>query len=211
MRMSIVIFDGVDEFDFVAPYEILCHAAAIDNRHDIELVTFEPVEQITAAHGLRVCPDNYYSGHCDLLVIPGGGWVNHAEQGIRTEIEKLTLLDAIRNAHTAGSTLAAICTGTMALAHAGLLDGRKAITHQGAVEDLRTFAGGNIVDARVVDDGDIITCGGVTSGIDLSLWLVERFWNQSIAKQVARYMEYERGNVFMTKNGHGNNPDHREG
>lgn len=192
MRISILIFDGVDEFDFVAPCEILRHAAAIDNRHTIELVTSAASDEITSAHGLRIQTDEYFTGESDLLIIPGGGWVNRAVQGIRTEIESGSLVALVTEAYASGTKLAAICTGAMALAHAGLLDGRKATTHQGAMEDLRAFHRINVVKARVVDDGDIMTCGGVTSGIDLSLWLVERFWDQSVAERVAHYIEYRR-------------------
>lgn len=135
-----------------------------------------------------------------LLIVPGGGWVNRAGRGIRAEIEQGALLDLISAAHGSGATLAAICTGAMALAHAGLLDGRRATTHQGALEDLRSFRAVNVVEARVVDDGSVITCGGVTSGIDLSLWLVERFWNQAIANRVAAYIEYQRSDSIMTGN-----------
>jgi transcriptional regulator GlxA family with amidase domain len=192
MLISILIFDGADELDFIAPCEILRHAAGIDNRHEIELVTPVTADSITAAHGLQVHPDGRFTGETDLLIIPGGGWVNHAAQGIRTEIESGSLVQRVADAREYGAKLAAICTGAMALAHAGLLDGRKATTHQGALEDLRAFDRIDVVEARVVDDGDIMTCGGVTSGIDLSLWLVERFWGQSIAGQVACYIEYRR-------------------
>lgn len=200
MQIDIVVFDGADEFDFVAPCEILRHAAGIDNRHSVRLVTCEPADEITAAHGLRVRPDMARPDNTDLLIVPGGGWVNRAGRGIRAEIEQGALLDLINAAHGTGASLAAICTGAMALAHAGLLDGRKATTHQGALEDLRSFRAVNVVEARVVDDGSVITCGGVTSGIDLSLWLVERFWNQDIANRVADYIEYRRSNSIITGN-----------
>jgi transcriptional regulator GlxA family with amidase domain len=79
----------------------------------------------------------------------------------------------------------------MLLAEAGLTDGRPAVTHGAAIEDPRK-SGADVVEARVVDDGDIVTAGGVTSGIDLALWLVERVWSREIAEEVARRMEYER-------------------
>ena len=79
----------------------------------------------------------------------------------------------------------------MAVAAAGILGSRAATTHRSAIEDLR-LTGAHVVVARVVDDGDIVTCGGVSSGIDLSLWLVEDTCGAEIANHVAQYLEYER-------------------
>ena len=77
----------------------------------------------------------------------------------------------------------------MALAAAGLLDGRPAITHHAALADLRSTSA-KLVAARVVDDGNIVTCGGVTSSLDLAFHLVQRFWGPAISKQIANGMEY---------------------
>jgi transcriptional regulator GlxA family with amidase domain len=79
----------------------------------------------------------------------------------------------------------------MLLAEAGLTDGRHATTHDGALDDLRA-SGADVVDARVVDDGDILTAGGVTSGLDLALYLVEREAWSEVADRVAKELEYER-------------------
>jgi transcriptional regulator GlxA family with amidase domain len=79
----------------------------------------------------------------------------------------------------------------MVLASAGLLDGRPAVTHRGALADLRE-TDASVVDARVVDDGDVVTAGGITAGIDAALWLVEREWGPETAATVAETMEYER-------------------
>jgi transcriptional regulator GlxA family with amidase domain len=84
----------------------------------------------------------------------------------------------------------------MILAAAGLTDGRPATTHHAAIEDLRA-TGARIVDARVVDDGDLLTAGGVTSGLDLALWLVEREAGPALAQRVAEDLEHERrGDVW---------------
>src|SRR5262249_51353304 len=93
--------------------------------------------------------------------------------------------------HTAGTILAGVCTGAMLLAAAHLVIGRHATTHHLALDELRA-AGATVVDARVVDDGDLITSGGVTSGTDLALWLVERFFGPQVALQIESRLEYER-------------------
>jgi transcriptional regulator GlxA family with amidase domain len=97
----------------------------------------------------------------------------------------------IAAAHERGARIASVCTGAMLLAAAGITDGRPATTHHSAIEDLRA-SGARVVDARVVDDGDVMTAGGVTSGIDLALWIVEQEASAEIADRVAAEIEYER-------------------
>jgi transcriptional regulator GlxA family with amidase domain len=79
----------------------------------------------------------------------------------------------------------------MLLSAAGITAGRRATTHHSALEALRE-AGAEVIEARVVDDGDLISAGGVTAGIDLALWLVEREWGRPLADAVAHGMEHER-------------------
>jgi transcriptional regulator GlxA family with amidase domain len=79
----------------------------------------------------------------------------------------------------------------MLLAEAGVTDGRRAVTHASAIEELRE-SGAEVVDARVVDDGDLLSAGGVTSGIDLALYVVEREFSAEVADRVATVIEYER-------------------
>ena len=85
--------------------------------------------------------------------------------------------------------MAGVCTGTMLLAHAGVLGTRRASTHHTVLADLAD-TGAEVVNERVVDDGDLITSGGVTAGIDLALWVVERFTDHDFADGLARRMEY---------------------
>lgn len=124
--------------------------------------------------------------------MPGGNWLNHAStRGVRQEIQRGELPACIADMHRSGTVIAGVCTGAMLIAASGLLSGRPAITHHAAIQDLRA-TGAQIVQARVVDNGTIITAGGVTSGLDLALWLVERFAGANIAQAVEGLMEYER-------------------
>ncbi|HEY0581871.1 MAG TPA: DJ-1/PfpI family protein, partial [Chloroflexota bacterium] len=88
-------------------------------------------------------------------------------------------------------TVAAACGGSLALAMAGLIQGRTATTH-GQGHDALASAGVNAVRARIVDDGDLVSSGGVTSGIDLGLYLLEREFGPRIARAVEDYFEHER-------------------
>jgi len=87
--------------------------------------------------------------------------------------------------------MAGVCTGAMLLAHAGIIGNRRATTHHAAWDDL-TATGATLVKNRVVDDGDLITAGGVTSGLDLALWIVERYTGERLADEVTERMEYPR-------------------
>jgi transcriptional regulator GlxA family with amidase domain len=191
MKIRILVFEGADELDFVGPLEIFRRAAKLSGGIDVRLVTLEPCAQITAAYGLRVVPDGVFDGIADLVVIPGGGWASRSPCGIRAEIERGLLTQHLAALRSSGTVIAGVCTGTMALATAGLLDERPAVTHRSALQDLRSTTA-EVLDARVVDDGDVITCGGVTSSLDLALHLVERFCGLAIAEQIASSMEYSR-------------------
>ncbi|MDQ2050438.1 DJ-1/PfpI family protein [Natronolimnohabitans sp. A-GB9] len=191
--VEIVLFDGVDELDAIGPYEVFENAAQAGADLETSLVTLEETDIVTASHDLRVEPQGTL-GDPDLLVVPGGGWTT-ANEGVRAIVEDGVLPDAVDERYAAGATVASVCTGAMILAEAALLEGRPAATHPVAVDDLEAHAA-NVVDERVVDDGDVLTAGGVTAGIDLALWLVEREFGEDVASEVSAKMAYERGEVF---------------
>jgi transcriptional regulator GlxA family with amidase domain len=190
MKIDIVVFDGFDEMDAVAPYEVFRTAAGVGAPITAELVGAHGAATITASHGLRMVVDRGVAEDADMVLVPGGGWFHGA--GVRDEIERGVLPAALVAAREGGAIVGSVCTGAMLLVAAGLVQGRPATTHHSAIEDLRA-AGAQIVDgARFVDDGDILTAGGVTSGLDLALHIVEKVAGASIAEQVAREIEYER-------------------
>jgi transcriptional regulator GlxA family with amidase domain len=190
MKIDIVVFDGFDEMDAVAPYEVLRTAAQLGAPIDAELVGAHGAATITASHGLRLVVERGPDEAADMVLVPGGGWFHGA--GVRDEIERGVLPAFVTAAREGGAIVGSVCTGAMLLAAAGLVEGRPATTHHAAIEDLRA-AGAQIVEgARFVDDGDLLTAGGVTSGLDLALHIVEKVAGASIAEQVAREIEYER-------------------
>ena len=209
MDIAIVLYDGFDNLDAIGPFEVFNHARTFGADVDVGLYTLAPQEVVTSSHGLRVQPGGVLTdeqsqasgdadgaatataGVPDIVVVPGGGWGDRAETGAWGEAQRGDLPDALARLHAAGSTVAAVCTGGMLLARGGITDGRPAVTHHGALDDLHE-SGAEVVDARVVDDGDVVTAGGVTSGIDLALHLVEREFGPDVAERVATEMEYER-------------------
>ena len=187
--IDIVLFDGVDELDAVGPLEVLRGAAAAGGDLAVRLVTrTEPLE-VTGNHGLGMRADAVYSPGADILLVPGGGWIARAENGAWAEAERGDWPALIRDAAAEGALLAGVCTGVMLLARAGVIGARPATTHQEARADLEK-AGVTVYDKRVVDAGDLVTAGGVTSGIDLALHLVERLVGVEAAKAQARRLEY---------------------
>jgi transcriptional regulator GlxA family with amidase domain len=191
MLVQIVLFDGFDELDAIAPYEVLCTAAALGADLQVQLVTLDGAEEVQAQHGLRVRPHTCLAERPDVVLVPGGGWNARRDRGAWGEAQRGTIPAALARRHAAGSTIATVCAGGMLASAAGLTSGRPAITHHLAVDDLRA-AGAEVIQARVVDDGDLVSAGGITSGLDLGLWLVERFCGAPMAARVEASIEYER-------------------
>ncbi|WP_338738615.1 DJ-1/PfpI family protein [Haloplanus salilacus] len=191
--IAVLVYDGFDELDAIGPFEAFEMAADDGAPFDVSLVTVEERARVTAAHGLRIEPDGVLSAGDppDLLVVPGGGWNDRREAGAWAEAERGVIPDAVAKAHDAGATVGSVCTGGMLLSRAGLLCGRPAVTHAGALDDLRA-TDADVVEARVVDDGDVVTAGGITSGLDLALHLIERLADRETAEGVARRLEYDR-------------------
>ncbi|WP_434521845.1 DJ-1/PfpI family protein [Halorubrum sp. AS12] len=210
MNVDILLYDGFDELDAIGPYEVFDYALGYATEGSgategessgdagrVRYVALDEREWVTASHGTRVgvdgvLPDPETDNAPDLLVVPGGGWSARDEAASAwAEARKGDVPRALAAHHAAGTRIASVCTGSMLLAEAGVTDGRRAVTHASAIEELRE-SGAEVVDARVVDDGDLLSAGGVTSGIDLALYVVEREFGEEIADRVATVIEYER-------------------
>jgi transcriptional regulator GlxA family with amidase domain len=191
-RVEIVVFDGVEELDALGPYEVFSVARQAGADLEVRLVTYKDqvVDRIRAAHGLVFHPQGRLDEDADVVVVPGGGWSSRADRGAWQVAEEGTLPEQLARLHRRGTMiLASVCTGGMLLAKAGVLQGRRAITHADAVDELAA-SGARVVQARVVDDDDLVSAGGVTSGIDLALHLVERLAGPEARAATEREIEY---------------------
>jgi transcriptional regulator GlxA family with amidase domain len=184
MTIEILLFDGFDDLDAFGPFEVLSEAGL-----DTRFVTIEPRETVRSSHGATVVPEGVL-GDPDLVLVPGGGWNDREHGGVYLEARRGVIPKALAERHANGRRIGSVCTGAMMLAEAGLLKGRPAITHHTAIEDLRGFGADVREGERVVDDGDIITAAGVTSGIDLALYLVESELGAEAAAAGAREIEW---------------------
>jgi transcriptional regulator GlxA family with amidase domain len=191
MLIDLVVYDGVDELDVVGPLEVLRRAGQAGADFEVRLVVRAPAKKVTGAFGLRFRPETVFDGNAKIVVVPGGGWAARAKRGAWREAQQGDLVRLLAGAARAGVIMAGVCTGTMLLAHAGVVGSRRASTHRSAHADLAAL-GATVLDDRVVDDGDLITSGGVTSGIDLGCWLVERFAGRDLADAIADSLEYPR-------------------
>jgi transcriptional regulator GlxA family with amidase domain len=201
MNAEILLFDGFDELDAFGPWEILSGAAQVVEDFEARFVTLEGAREVRADHGAVVRAHGALSERPDLLVIPGGGWFDRTPEGAWAQAERGAIPQAIAERHAAGTTIASVCTGALLVARSGILEGRTATTNPGAYDDLRA-AGAEVVEARVVDDGDIVTAGGPACGLDLVLHLVERTYGPEAAAMAAREIHYERpaGAVHQVQN-----------
>src|SRR5687767_6331911 len=187
--IDIVLFDGVDELDAVGPLEVLRGAAEHGADLSVRLVTRTEPLDVTGHHGLRLRADAVYSPGPDVLLVPGGGWIARADAGAWGEAERGDWLPLIRAAADSGVLLAGVCTGVMLLSRAGVIGERPATTHAAVRSELEA-AGATVVEQRVVDAGGLVTAGGVTSGLDLGLHLVDRLAGREAALAQAIRLEY---------------------
>jgi transcriptional regulator GlxA family with amidase domain len=181
---GILLFDDVEELDFAGPLEVFAMARKEGDR----VVTIaERNEPVRGNLGLRVLPDYTLADAppLDVLVVPGG-------MGTRREAENPTLLDWIKSVAANCTWVTSVCTGSMLLEAAGVVEGRKITTHWAMIDSLRQKAGVTVVDSRrYVRDGNVVTAAGVSAGIDMALWVVGQLYDVDHARAVQRFMEYD--------------------
>ncbi|KAJ3303134.1 hypothetical protein HDU76_005397, partial [Blyttiomyces sp. JEL0837] len=198
LTVGILIFPDVEVLDFCGPFEVFSVTRQLKETDDSKALftvytIAESLSPVKCRGGLMVNPHYTIHDHpeLDLFVVPGG-------MGTRKEMYNQNLLDWVRDMNTKTRITASVCTGVFLFAEAGLLKGRKVTTHWGSVNWMRERYsnleyGVEVVEGgalRFVDDGDIVSSAGISAGIDMSLYLVERIWGVDVAKWTAKRMEY---------------------
>ncbi len=193
IRVGILLFPDVEVLDFCGPLEVFSVTRLDEERRrdepspfEVTLVAQDPGPVVTAG-GMAVLP------HCvlencprlDILVVPGG-W------GVRRELKNSVLLDWLRRRAAEVDLLAAVCTGSMLLGFAGLLDGLRATTHWRSLDWMRESFPAVVVEREkhFVQDGRVFTSAGISAGMDMSLQVVKRYYGEEVARATARHMEY---------------------
>jgi transcriptional regulator GlxA family with amidase domain len=195
MNVEILLFDGFDELDAMGPWEVLGGLAQVREDVTARLVTLEGARPVRADHGAMIAAHGTLSERPDVLIVPGGGWLDRSPEGAWGQAERGEIPAAIASRHSAGTTICSVCTGALLLARSGILEGRRATTNPQALDDLRSEGSIEVLEARVVDDGDILTAGAPTCGIDLALRLLERLDGPELAEAAARMIGWERAAV----------------
>src|SRR2546423_5492445 len=178
-QIGMVLFQNLTQLDLTGPFEVLCRVPDVA----VHLVasTSSPVRSDT---GLSLVPTTTFA-ECpalDVVFVPGGPGVNDA-------ILDADLLAFISRQAASARYVTSVCSGALVLGAAGLLQGRSAATHWASVDFLASF-GATVADARVCVDGNVITGGGVTAGIDFGLYLTSVLAGEDVAQRIQLYLEY---------------------
>ena len=186
-QIAILVFDDVDELDFVGPLEVFGVTGRLypDTVRAVTCsVSGVPVK---GRYGLRMDADYSIDAvpKFDILLVPGG-------YGALREMKSPATIEFVRRAARECELVASVCTGALVLAAAGILDQKKATTHWAHLEALNEFPGIAVQEGvRYVHDGRVITSAGISAGIDMALYLVGLFFGSNVKKEVAHRMEYE--------------------
>src|SRR6202158_2820431 len=181
-QIAIVLYPGYTALDFIGPYEVLRNLPAAEGR----FLWHEP-GPIAADSGVLLIGATHTfdeTSSPDVILVPGGmTTMEHARDH--------KLLDWLRQAHQTAAWTTSVCSGSVILAAAGLLEGRRATSHWAAVSALKAFGAIPVGDERIVHEGDIVTSAGVSAGIDLAMWLTGQIAGEARAKAVQLVIEYD--------------------
>ena len=179
LRFGILVFPNVQQLDLTGPYEVMVTVKGAE----VELI-WKDRDPVMSSTRLSLTPTATFDDcpPLDVLCIPGGG-------GVNALLEDKAVLDFVWERSAQARYITSVCSGALVLGAAGLLKGKRATTHWYAHDFLEEF-GAIPVDARIVEDGKLITAGGVTSGIDFGLALVARLLGQAEAEIVQLSLEY---------------------
>ena len=196
-NVGILIFPDVEVLDFAGPFEVFSRTRltpGVDSRRREDSAPFTVFtvaadrEPLKATGGLQVTPDHGFGSHppIDLLVVPGGF-------GTRPLLDAPTTLQWIAAQSGEAELTTSVCSGSLLLAKLGLLDGKRATSHWGSLDSLAQLGQGIDVqrEARYVDDG-VITSAGVSAGIDMAFYVVEKLHGRDVADETAQYIDYPR-------------------
>lgn len=187
-KIKILLFDDVELLDFAGPLEVFLSAGYLAKELGLEVCTVAFQEAIRVAKtGLQIIPqETVVNAPIDLLIIPGG-------VGTRPIVKDDALLAQIDTLIQQTRVVASVCTGSLILARLGYLKGLTAVTHHLGLEELRAIDPSVTIDAqqRYIDHGRVVMSAGISAGIDMSLYLVEKYFDAELKVKVYRYMEYD--------------------
>jgi transcriptional regulator GlxA family with amidase domain len=197
-NVAIFIFDEVEVLDFAGPFEIFSVSGLRSGKEKpFNVYTVAEKQAISARNNLLITA-NYLLPNCPkpaIILIPGGGGI-HADGtpfGSRKEMHNEVLLNWIKEQNKTVELVLSVCTGSLILAKAGLLEGISATTHWKAVDAMQAAAPNTTLfpEKRWVDNGRIILSAGVSAGIDMSLYVISKLLGKAMADENAQYIQYD--------------------
>lgn len=187
MNVVFALFPNVTQLDFTGPAQVLSRlpgASVVVAARDAGPVSTDSGFAIVSTHSFGEAPQ------ADILCVPGG-------HGVREALGDAETIDFVRGQAAGAKWVTSVCTGAFILGAAGLLEGRRATTHW-AYHHLLPLLGARPVEARVVEDGNLVSAGGVTSGIDFALTLMAREAGEPTARAVQLALEYDPAPPFAS-------------
>jgi transcriptional regulator GlxA family with amidase domain len=192
-QVGILIFENVEVLDFCGPFEVFSVTRLDEEKRRDEPSPFnvflvaKTTKPVVTTGAMKVLPD-YDLDHCpplDILLVPGG-W------GTRKEMNNERLLQWIKNRAKQVEILASVCTGSLVLGKAGLLDGKRATTHWRSLDWMQELFPNVTVEKHLhfVEDGNLFISAGISAGIDMSLKVVARYCGEAVTRAAAKQMEY---------------------
>jgi cyclohexyl-isocyanide hydratase len=180
-NIGFVIFPEVTQLDFTGPLQVLSRLPQSATH-----IVAKSVSPVPSDCGLGLVPTHTFANcpSLDLLCIPGGS------EGVAGIINDRETIEFVRQRAGAAKYVTSVCTGAFVLGVAGLLKGRRATTHW-AYTDLLPLVGATHEKARVVKDGNVITAGGVTAGIDFGLSIIAEIAGETTARKIQLGVEYD--------------------
>ena len=191
--LGIFIFNNIEVLDYCGPFEVLNvirldeeKRFKTDSPFDVKLIA--PSEDVVITRGgMKVLPD-YSFDNCpklDIIIIPGG-------LGTRELMYDKTVLEFVKEKAREVELLTSVCTGSLILANAGLLEGVESTTHWKSLDRMEDeFKNVKVNKTKhFVEDGNIITSAGISAGIDMALYIVKRYFGETVSRNTAKYMEY---------------------
>jgi transcriptional regulator GlxA family with amidase domain len=186
-NVAFILFPGAEELDFAGPWEVYTMTNAVVPGAVRAYTVSQDGGTVACAKGMRVEAEYSFANapKADVIVVPGG-------LATRKEVDNPAIIEFIRAQDATSELTTSVCTGALLLERAGLLAGRKATTHWGAIDLLKAKPEVEVLEnARWVEAGKVITSAGVSAGIDAALYAVGRLWGPDTARKVQRAMEYD--------------------
>jgi transcriptional regulator GlxA family with amidase domain len=185
--VGVLVFDDVEELDFVGPWEVFGGLFKFSPELGRALLIAERPGPIRCNKGMRVIAEHGFEDAppLDVVLVPGG-------QGTRREVNNARLIEWLRKTGAQCRWVTSVCTGALLLHEAGFARGRRVTTHWSFVKQLQERGDVTVLDGpRYVRDGNVVTAAGVSAGIDMALWLVGQLYSPDVARRVQRYIQYE--------------------